>query len=157
MVSDAFGHLLEELGKEIGITGLEPDSNNACVIKFPNKVVVQIEIDRTRTFLILATELGVIPPGKYRENVFKEALISNGQNPPRNGDFSFSPKKDLLVLMQYLSLNDLKGDKVAQELIPFIEKAKSWKEALLRGDVPMAKTIRTGASSGGGLFGIIKK
>lgn len=152
MVTDAFGSLLQDLGKLLNVT-LQPDSNNSCIVKFPAGPTLQLEIDKAGTSLMLVTNLGVIPAGRYRENVFKEALKSNGLPPPRKGDFSFSKKTDSLLMMELLPLADLNADKIMAVLTPFMEKAKLWKEAIERGDVP-SSLPGAYAKSGGGIFGL---
>ena len=152
MVADAFGTLLQELGKIIKIPTLEPDPNNSCLIKFPNAPTTQFELDRSGFFLVMGCDLGDMPVGRYRENLFREALIANGLPYPRYGDFSYSKQTDHLILTMILPLKDLTGDKVAMALLPFLEKAKIWQEAISKGDIPS----RTGtlASRGSGMFGL---
>lgn len=152
MVADAFGTLLQELGKIIKIPTLEPDQNNSCLVKFPNAPTTQFEMDRSNSFLIIGCDLGEIPLGRYRETLFKEALIANGMPYPRNGDFAYSKQTDHLILTAVLPLKDLTGDKVAMVLLPFLEKAKIWQEALSKNEIPS----RHGsfASKGSGMFGL---
>lgn len=154
MVKDMFGSLLEDLGKMIKIDQLEPDQHNSCLISFTNGVKVQLEIDHTRSLLIVGCDLGAIPPGRYRENLLREALKANGLPPPRNGNFAFSKKQDHLVMTEELPIKDINPDQIYQLLDPFLKKAKEWQEAITRGDVP---TILPGAYRSGtksGMFGL---
>lgn len=154
MVKDMFGTLLEDLGKLIKVEKLEPDQNNSCLISFTNGVKVQLEIDHARNLLIIGCDLGSIPPGRYRETIFREALKSNGLPPPRHGNFAFSKRQDHLVMSEELPMKDIHPDQIHQLLEPFLTKAKEWQEAILRGDTP---TILQGAyrsSAKSGMFGL---
>lgn len=153
MVTDAFGALLQELGKIIKIPDLQPDSNYSCLIKFPIGISVQIEMTKGGTSLMMACDLGLVAPGRFRENVFREALMANGLPPPRNGDFSYSQKTDHLLLTSYFPLKELNGEKLAAGLIPFMEKAKIWQEAIQRGDIP-SHDARLTTAKGSGMFGL---
>ncbi|KAF3363188.1 putative type III secretion chaperone SycE [Chlamydiales bacterium STE3] len=152
MVTDAFGSLLQELGKVMRIPYLQPDKNNSCLIKFPNGPSVQIELDRSEAFLLLGCDLGEVARGRYRENVFREALISNGMPQPRFGDFAYSQRTDHLILTLSFPVKNLTGEKIASALTPFVEKAKSWIGAISKNDIP--SRYGTLSSRGSGMFGL---
>lgn len=158
MVMDLFESLLQELGEIMKIQDLRPDEHNTCLIRFKDGgLEVQIEPFQKGEFLLIGCTIGVIPPGRYRENVFREALKANGLPPPRHGVFAYIAQSDRLVLFSLLSLRELNGEKIASFLTPFMEKARSWKQQIERGDVPIAETVVSGRISGpGGLFGIIR-
>ena len=150
MVKELLESLLEELGKVIEISTLRPDQNRSCLITFPDGLQVQIELDPQGTSIIIGCDLGSAPPGRYRENVFREALKTNNLPPPHNGILAFSQKSDHLILFENLPTKDLTGEKIADALEPFNEKARKWKDALLRGDIPTVSNIRTSS----GMFGL---
>lgn len=150
MVKDIFETLLEELGKTMQINDLHPDRNHSCLIKFPNGVQVQIEMDPFGQMIIMGADLGPIPTGRYRANFFREALKANAQPEPINGILAYSQKSEHVVIFQYLNLKDLTGERIADALAPFLEKALKWQEALAHGDVP---TVSIGTASAG-MFGL---
>lgn len=152
MVTDLFGALLEELGVSLKLPTLHPDSNNSCLIKFKNGVEVQIEMDKSGRHLIIGSDLGSVPIGKYRENLFREALKANDLPPPIHGILSYSEKTDHLVMFRKLPLADLNGDKIAAAITPFTEKALIWQEALKHNDIPAINQMS--AAQGGGMFGL---
>ena len=135
MVGDLFSHLLEELGTALKIK-LQPDKNNACVLKFNNGIEVQIEPAHRGKQIIIATELGQLSQGRFRENIFREALKSNGLPPPRNGIFAYSKKNESLVLYDWLFIEHVTGELLAQYLQQFTQKALLWKDSIARGEVP---------------------
>jgi hypothetical protein len=156
MVTDRFGSLMEDLGKLIRIR-LIPDSHNACLIKYPGGLFLQIELDQSQERINMGAEIGSLAPGRYRENVMREALKANGLPPPKVGIFAFSAKKEVLILFDYMELNDLTAPKIADFLEQFLQKANFWKDAIKRGDVPsfMGNEMSFGKKTGGaGMFGL---
>jgi len=153
MVTDLLGVILQELSKSLNIPNLHPDSNNSCLIKMPNGLEIQIELDRSRQFLLLGSDLGIVAPGKYRENLFKEALKANDMPHPIHGTLSYSKKSDHLVMFEKIQVTELNGEKIAAEITPFMEKALVWSDALKRGDIPVANQMHTSDKSSG-MFGL---
>jgi Tir chaperone protein (CesT) family len=152
MVSDLFESLLQELGEAMKIANLHPDSNNSCLIRLKSGLKIQLELDKKGDFLILGTDLGVVPSGKYREDLFREALKSNDTPYPLHGIFSYSKKTDHLILFEKIPLKDLNGGKIATAITPFVEKATVWKEAIEHNDIPVTQSFTSGKQTG--MFGL---
>lgn len=159
MITDKFGNLLQELGQVLKAT-LKPDKHDACVLRFKNGIQVQLEADSRGEKVVIAADLGQVPQGRFRENVFREALKANGLPPPRNGIFAYGKKTESLVLCENLSLEELSGQKLADFLLHFTQKAELWKNSIARGEVPsfMGNELSFGqtAAQPGGLFGLMK-
>lgn len=154
MVTDLFGGILQELGRILEIADLHPDRNNSCLIKLKSGMQVQLEIDPSGRFLIVGTDLGEMPPGKYRENFFREALKANALPYPNIGIFAYSRRNNHLIFFDRLFLPEINGEKIAAFITPFSEKAALWGENLTRGDVPVASQYTTASSRSGGMFGL---
>ena len=159
MITDKFGNLLQELG-QILKAKLEPDKNGACLLRFKNGLQVQLELGSRGENLMLVCDLGELSQGRYRENIFREALKANGLPPPRSGIFAYGKKTESLVLYDQLLLEELSGQKLADFLRSFTQKAELWKTSIARGEVPsfMGNELSFGQTGGapGGLFGLIK-
>lgn len=153
MVTDLFGTLLQELGQSLGHIELHPDHNSSCLIHLKEGINIQVELDRGAQNLILGCNLGTVPPGKYRENLFNAALKANDLPPPLHGILAFSQKTQHLILFEKINVRDLTGEKVAAEVNPFAQKAVTWSEALKRNDVP-AIEAHGAPRGGGGMFGM---
>lgn len=155
MVTDLLGTLLEELGRSLKIANLHPDSNNSCMIRLESGLIIQIELDKGAQFILVGADLGTVPPGKYRENLFREALKTNDLPHPNHGILCYSKKSDHLILHQKIFLKDLNGEKIAAEITPFAEKAYTWSEAIMRNDIPAVNQSFT-SQKPGGMFGLIR-
>jgi len=154
MISDLFGTILQELGAIIKNPNLKPDEHNSCLLKFKGDLKVQIEPEKSGRYLVVGCDLGNIPAGRYRENIFNQALKANGMPIPRYGIFAYSKHSDHLVIFDNLPLKDLTGQKIADFLPSFLEKARTWKTAIEKGDVPVLENTYT--SKPIGLFGLIR-
>ena len=153
MVQDVFDSILQELGAALKIEDLHIDDTKTCLIKFENQLEVYIEPYEKDEFMLISTNLGQVPRGRYREDVFREALKANGLPPPRHGTFAYSEQSEHLILFGMLSLRELNGEKIASFLYPFMEKALVWKNAIASGDVPVADTMKTSRGPMG-MFGL---
>lgn len=153
MVGDFFSALLQELGPLLDIKDLAPDANNSCLLKLKNGTQIQLEPDKGNLFLVLGTQIGTIQPGRYRENIFREALKSNGLPTAKNGTFAYSQKSDRLIMFEMVPVKDLTGAQLHDHLTPFSEKAKLWQEAITRGDIPPVGTSAVGMRPKG-MFGM---
>ena len=157
MVGDRFSMLLEELGKVMNLK-LAPDKNNACLFKFPDGLQVRLDPDRLGDSIYIWSDLGPLPQGKYRENVFLEALKSNGLPPPRAAIFAYNPKKESLLLYDQVTITDVTPIRLNEIIQTFAEKARIWKEGITRGEVPSFQATggaARGAKGGGsGIFGL---
>ena len=154
MVTDLFGAILQELGKSMGDIPLQPDQNNSCLIKLKDSPSIQLELDRSGNFIVLGCNLGTVPAGKYRENLFREALKANDLPPPLNGVLGFSQKTGHLILFEKINVQQLNGEKIAAEITPFMEKAKRWAEALKNNDIPVVNQAYTSGGMNNGMFGL---
>lgn len=151
MVSGMYEGLLEELGRALGLT-LFPDQNYSCVIRLPNRLEVHVEIDAAGEKMVLGAYLGQVPPGRYREMVFYEALRMNGMPPPHVGIFAYSNKMDQLVLFRWIDLHDMSGEKIAHMLKPLSERGVQWRDAIAAGQVPVVEGLSLQERSG--MFGL---
>lgn len=147
--------IIEELTKAalFPLQQLRVNEYNLCVIPLPDGHSVQLELDPREESLVIATVLGTVTAGTYRNHLFKEALKYNGQPPPRVGTLAFSTKTDHLLLYDKRHLRELNGGALAEHLPPFLEKAAIWREAIGTGIVPTVAQAPS-FNSIGQLFGL---
>jgi hypothetical protein len=147
---DRFEELLNELGTEYNIA-LHPDKKGACKLKINETMHVQLECDGEKENLLIATFICDVPPGKYRENILKDALKANGPF-PTNGTLAYSDRNNKLVLFSYMRMAQLTGKKLVAFLTVFLEKANQWKTGVETGHTSHLGATQT--KSSGGMFGM---
>ncbi len=131
---DHFALLLADLGALIQVP-LHPDHKRACSLRINGELHVQLKEDDNKDRILVGAFVAEIPPGKFRENILKETLKENNLF-PRIGTFSYSERNNQLALFSYVYFEGLNGDKMADFLESFLDKAFSWRTALQTGQLP---------------------
>jgi hypothetical protein len=147
---DRFDQLLKELGDLINLP-LHLDTHRVCKLNVSNLLHIHIEPDASRERILIATFITDIPAGKYRENILKEALKSNGLY-PRIGTLGFCERNNQLSLFEYVSQISLTTQHFADILAEFIEKGVAWKRAIESGGTP--PSVEPSRRSDRGIFGL---
>ncbi len=132
---EPFTRLLYDLGELLALP-LHSDENNACVLVIDELLRIQMQLDTTQERLLLGSMLIELPPGKFRENILKEALKVNDFFTPHLGYLSYVKKENKLVLYNYLMMKGLTAEKLGEHLTFFVENANAWIQALER-NLPM--------------------
>lgn len=130
-MTTAFKEILTQLGIDLDLF-LTPDDDRITSIQIDEKLLMQIELDESEQNILIGSFICDIPPGKFRENVFRNTLKANGQI-PLSSTFAFNEPSSKLVLFQYLSLEKATMALLKKNLESFIEKAMNWKEAIESG------------------------
>ncbi len=125
---DIFTDLLQGLGKSFS-THLQPDRNNACLLQINKTVQIQIQVDSAEENLMLGSKVYTIPPGKFRENVLRNALQHNAL-PELLGAFGFIRETNTLVLFTFIYLRGKSPQMIATIIEEFLQIITSWKEAI---------------------------
>lgn len=128
---DRFEELINELGIEYEIT-LHPDRLGCAKLQFGEDLYVQLECDAHQENLLMATFICELPPGKFRENILRDALKSNGPF-PIDGTLAYSDRNNQLVLFSYIRLINLSGKKLAELLNNFLTKMENWRTGVETG------------------------
>lgn len=125
---DIFTDLLQALGKIFSVH-LKPDRNNACLIQINKNIQLQIETDLSEENLILGAKLCTVLPGKFREDVLRNALQHNAL-PDAPGYLGFIQETNTLVLFTFIYFRGQNPERIAQLIEEFLQVAVSWKEAI---------------------------
>ena len=150
---DRFAVLIDDLGALIDVP-LHLDHRRSCVLLINNQLQVHISEEEKRDSLLVATFVSEVPPGKFRENILKEALKENNLF-PRLGTFSYSDRNNQLALVSYIPFAGLRGDNFADFLEKFLEKSFSWRTGIETGQLPArGQTVQ---KSGPSIFDVQKK
>ncbi|MGR3951672.1 MAG: CesT family type III secretion system chaperone [Chlamydia sp.] len=135
MITDRFSAILEELSSNIEID-VQPDQNNSCCIRYPDGMLLTLEPASGDDILYIVIEIATVPKGRYRENIFREALKANGLPAPRTGIFCYGHVKDMLLLYDALCLDELNGIRLLEIMNMMLEQARLWKSSIERGEIP---------------------
>ena len=128
---DPFAQLLNDLSLLLD-THLSPDKRGACKLNIEDTLHVQLEPDATREKLLFFCFLSEVAPGKFRENVLRDALKTNAY-PSTPGTLAFSERNNQLVLFANLNFSSLTAKKALDFLHLFMAKAQDWKQAITTG------------------------
>ncbi|MDF2578069.1 MAG: putative type secretion chaperone SycE [Chlamydiales bacterium] len=128
MSVDPFQLLLEELSVVLNIP-LQIDKNGGCTIKINNDLQFQLKPDPTNGKLAIVSNLGLVPPGRYRIEVLKEALKDNYEIYSQ-GKLSFSEGAKCLVLYETFPIRYINGAILGDFAKKFASKALAWKKAI---------------------------
>lgn len=127
-----FEELLHALGKVFHLD-LEVDKHHACSILVHPRLTVQMQLDVSQEHLWMFSKLIDTPPGKFRENILKEALKANSLPDPRIGILAYLKATNQLILFQKYPLTILNGERLSGLFASFTEMADSWREAIESG------------------------
>lgn len=134
-----FELLLRDLSSSLDISIL-PDTKQSCLLVFsPDDFSVQIDLDQDGERILIGSQLGTIPAGQYREQIFLQALRVNGGSVTPRGTLAYSEKNNTLVLFQFFSIDHLKGETLRLFLEVFHSHGSIWKEALSRNEIPIVE------------------
>lgn len=147
---DRFREILNQLSILLG-TPLDPDRRGACKLNVHQTLHVQIEYQAEKNRLVFLSFICEVPPGRFRENVLKDALKSNHPR-PKSGTLAFSEKKNELALFEFISLELITGQKLLEQLNAFIEKATLWQQAI--GNANTSTLVPQPKFPGPGIFGL---
>lgn len=138
---DRFQELLWDLGEIIELP-LHVDKNHACCILLDERLKIQMEMSSEEESLLVASFLSELPPGRFRENILKEALKLNGTYHPF-GTFAYIKKTNVLLLHKTLLAKDLNGQKLADFLEIFAAEAERWQNAIANSQAAPSEYLKT--------------
>jgi hypothetical protein len=144
---ERFDELIQDLGRLLDLP-LHPDKNRICSLNINGKIHVQLEFDRPKNRLLIASFIGEVAAGKFRENALREALKFNAPF-PRVGTFAFSQRNNQMALFDHLPIEGLDVKKLVSFMGEFVDRAMVWKEALQSGNLPTISPVKSS-----GMFGL---
>jgi len=127
-----FERLIQDLGVALGVS-LHVEKGYLCRLIAEGSLKVHLEHEPDLHRILIASFLAEIPPGKFREDILKEALKTN-DSLDRLGALAYSEKNNSLAYFLYLP-EDCLPNSVYSALLGFIETAKAWKAAVETGQM----------------------
>ncbi len=148
-----FHDLIHELGEYIG-EDLKVDLNMACCLEINNLFKVQIELDSPGEKILLMTLITELPPGKFRENILKDALKANFLAEEKEGTLAYLEKENSLVLFYEIFTSAITREILYEHLMKFIKRATDWHSAIESGrSAPDSGEIPDSTEKKGNIFG----
>jgi len=130
-----FEDLIHELGAALGMP-LHIDHHGACTLQMNEKIRIQIEPDTKEDKIAMAAYITELSPGKFREEVLKEALKANASTVAggsMNNILGFCARHNEFACHAYLPLRELNTEKLLPVLVSLAEYSISWLEAIQSG------------------------
>ena len=127
-----FEQLIESLSKSLGFA-LQVEKGSICRLIVQGSLKVQLEYEPSLERFLIASFPCELPPGKFREDVLKEALKVNSSL-DRKGVLAYSVKNNSLAYFLYVS-DKLDHNAIFETLLQFIETAETWKSAIESGQL----------------------
>ncbi|MCB1149051.1 MAG: CesT family type III secretion system chaperone [Chlamydiia bacterium] len=137
-----FGKVLEMINSTLG-TNLDPKTTEAVDLEFQGNKL-KIQTNETRENVLVIADLGEVPPGRYRQDVLKQALRANGYPPPNIGILGFSERSEHLYLFASYPVYAFTKEKLKSILEPFVMKVQLWTDALKSSVVPIVTKPQEG-------------
>jgi Tir chaperone protein (CesT) family len=155
MPAHSFDSILKEVSEKMNLSGLKATVNDNITLQVPpNQTLVTLQKHNKQPILIISSDIMELQDGRFRENIFREALKFNGLNEYHKGTFGFSKKSQKLILFDMLPLDEIFPEQVVETMSEIAIKVSRWKESLERGDIPTIDLNAGGSASRGGIFGI---
>ena len=149
----SFHDLIAELGEYIG-EDLKVDLNMACSLEINNLIKVQIELDSPGEKILLMSLITELPPGKFRENILKDALKANFLAEEKEGTLAYLQKENSLVLFYEIFTRSITRDILYEHLMKFIKRVTDWNTAIESGQsAPHIGEIPESTEKKGNIFG----
>lgn len=128
----SFTDLMSDLG-ELLDTEIIPDLNLSCCLVINESLKVQLEMSSTGEEILIGSFIVELPPGRFREEVLKDALKANYKSDVNPGVLSYVKNHNALTLFQSIQAHGISADIIYKYLSLFAERAKGWKDAINNG------------------------
>lgn len=129
---DRFQELIAELGRALDLP-LFVDTHQACTLEIADNIRIQMQLDPNQAHLFMACFAIEIPPGRFRENVLKEALKANFSPDPKPAVLGYTLQNNHLTLHQSIPIDILNGERLAGFFQSFLKEAQNWIRAIEQG------------------------
>jgi hypothetical protein len=128
----SFTNLMSELG-DLMDTELIPDLHQVVSLMINEKILVNIELNATGEKILLGCFIVELPPGRFREEVLKFALLANNASDSNIGTLAYVAKQNSLALLQEIQAHGLKASTLYEHLSLFVSRAEAWQNAINAG------------------------
>ena len=107
-----------------------------CKLQIDEKLSLYLQYDEANDLLLIGCLVGEIPPGKFRENVLKEALKQNAYY-PRIANLCYTEKGNKLAFYTHKSFERIDAQTASHLIESYIAYGMSWHTAIQTGNLSM--------------------
>jgi len=129
---EKFRQILYDFG-DLVAEELYIDDQGVCRLFLNEKFPLQLELDQSEEMLIMISSIAEVPPGKFREQVMKEAMKENELMRGKDGVLGYVLQRNMLTFHYQYPLEQVTGTFLADLLETLIPKIEAWYDALARG------------------------
>jgi len=132
--------LISQIGSDVGLEGLELDSNDACALVFDQKFQIDLSYRQQDRTLHLSSLVGSVQRSKKAE-LFGTMLAANGtpDSPLAPLHFALEPASETVALCTMLSEEDQTLEAVSHSIAQLLKNCQDWRVQL--GDAGLLATI----------------
>ena len=155
MTVEFYQDLMQQLGESLDLNFNDDSlSRGMARIDYANNLSTNIRYEEKNEipYILLLAELGNIPPGAYRERLFKAVLIENFDRMPLDAIFSYSVPQDTMITYLYIPIDNLTVDDLRNQIDLFNKKSLMWKDSISRSEIPAS--AKEAPSGPVGMFGL---
>ncbi len=140
-----FEDYIRDLGTALGLP-LYVDAHGACCLQMNKKIRVQLEPDKSLENLLVVALIGEVNPGRFREEILKEALKANDRLVAMGigeGILGFSAHHNKLTCHTILPFSNTTSELLLSSLLYLSEFSLLWADALLSDRAPVTRQKAT--------------
>lgn len=126
---EKFQQLIYDFG-DLVAEDLYIDEHGVCRLFLNEKFPLQLELNQAEDTLICIASITEVPPGRFREQVLKEALKDNEHSRGQDGTLGYVLQKGMLTYHFSYPLEQLTGSILADFLEVITPKIESWYDAI---------------------------
>ncbi len=128
----SFADLIHELGELVG-ENFQAYQNRLIRFRINDHLHVQVETDLMNEFVMIICMVSEIPPGRFRENVLRDALKANYLLDKHRSILSYDEKGNQLVLSDQLRAHALTAEMLLKEISKLVKRAELWRQSIDNG------------------------
>jgi len=133
MLSQHFNHLLQDLGKSVGLSELQASKEGLCSLRFDDRITVDMECSQDKGVLIFSSIVGALLPEQSKDfhpQLLEANLLWSGTG---GATLGVDPVTQSVFLCYQEKMKDLKFLRFQELLKGFSNVALFWNQHLTPG------------------------
>lgn len=130
MSEKKFNELIEELGKNVGLSNLEADADNYCCLGFDEKIITHIQYNAENDLIMLFSQLGTVKEEKAADlypRLLKANLFWQGTG---GATIGVDDETREILLAYQVAMGDMDYQKFQDLMESFVNTSELWLNTL---------------------------